>query len=230
MMMRLWHGRVWAGRFADFLALLSSRAMEEYPRTAGYLGAYAFQRRTGGEVEVLLASFWESNDALQNFVKADQDRARHNPEHKDLLIDPEPRAQHYDVTHLHLKTAAAGAGNAGDSAYIMRQWRGRVPAAKALDYLNFLQGSGFKDYAETPGNLGVYGLHSAAGGVTEFLLITLWESVAAIKRFAGEDFEKAHYYPEDKDFLLEFEPLVTHYEVVLAKPNTRQTTAPQVIL
>lgn len=38
-----------------------------------------------------------------------------------------------------------------------------------------------------------------------------------IKKFAGEGFEKAKYYPEDAAFLLEFEPHVTHYEV-LVKP------------
>jgi hypothetical protein len=36
----------------------------------------------------------------------------------------------------------------------------------------------------------------------------------AIKGFAGEDPELAKYYPEDADFLLEFEPAVIHYEVV----------------
>jgi hypothetical protein len=51
----------------------------------------------------------------------------------------------------------------------------------------------------------------------EFLLLTLWESVAAIKRFAGEEYEKARYYPEDKDFLIEMEPFVMHYEVVQSK-------------
>lgn len=95
----------------------------------------------------------------------------------------------------------------------MRQWKGRVPAAKAADYLEFLKTSGFKDYGETPGNLAVYAFQRTENGVTEIVLVTLWESVEAIKRFAGEDYEKAHYYPEDKDFLLEFEPFVDHYDV-----------------
>jgi hypothetical protein len=42
----------------------------------------------------------------------------------------------------------------------------------------------------------------------------LWESFDAIRRFAGEDYEKAHYYPEDRDFLLELEPFVEHYDVL----------------
>jgi len=35
-----------------------------------------------------------------------------------------------------------------------------------------------------------------------------------IKGFAGHDTELPKYYPEDQDFLLEFEPRVVHYEVV----------------
>jgi heme-degrading monooxygenase HmoA len=46
-----------------------------------------------------------------------------------------------------------------------------------------------------------------------FLTLSLWESLDAIKKFAGEDYEKARYYPEDKDFLLDFEPTVQHYEL-----------------
>ena len=44
--------------------------------------------------------------------------------------------------------------------------------------------------------------------------MTFWESLEAIRDFAGDDIEAAKYYPEDRDFLLEFEPTVVHYEVV----------------
>ena len=98
----------------------------------------------------------------------------------------------------------------------MRQWKGRVPAERAADYLEFLKASGFKDYGETPGNLAVYAFQRTENGVAEIVLVTLWESVEAIKRFAGEDYEKAHYYAADKDFLLEFEPFVDHYDVAYA--------------
>jgi heme-degrading monooxygenase HmoA len=46
-------------------------------------------------------------------------------------------------------------------------------------------------------------------------LLTLWESEDAIKRFAGSNMEKAKYYPEDEQYLLELEPNVTHYEVLV---------------
>ncbi len=70
-----------------------------------------------------------------------------------------------------------------------------------------------QDYADTPGNLGVYALQRQSGFHVEFLPLTLWESVAAVKR---EEYEKARYYPEDKDFLIEMEPFVTHYDVMHA--------------
>jgi hypothetical protein len=47
-------------------------------------------------------------------------------------------------------------------------------------------------------------------------LISLWDSWDAIKKFAGPDYEKAVYYPEDRKFLLELEAHVTHYEVLVS--------------
>ena len=48
---------------------------------------------------------------------------------------------------------------------------------------------------------------------TEIVLISLWESMAAVRAFAGENPERSVYYPEDDQYLLEMEPLVRHYEV-----------------
>ena len=47
---------------------------------------------------------------------------------------------------------------------------------------------------------------------THFITFSLWESLDAIRAFAGDDVEKARYYEEDKNFLLEFEPNVIHYD------------------
>lgn len=98
---------------------------------------------------------------------------------------------------------------------IARVWHGVVPESKGARYLELLQRTGVKDTRATEGNRGVYVLRRVEGGRAEFLFISLWESVAAIKKFAGEDVEKAVYYPEDKEFLLELEPTVSHYEVAV---------------
>ena len=63
-------------------------------------------------------------------------------------------------------------------------------------------------------NRGVLVLRRLDGEQAEFLLITLWESWEAIKRFAGDDVERSVYYPEDDAYLLEREAHVTHYEVM----------------
>jgi heme-degrading monooxygenase HmoA len=96
---------------------------------------------------------------------------------------------------------------------IARIWHGRTPANKSDSYLAFLKERAIPDYQATPGNQGVYLLRSVEGEQAHFLTLTFWESIEAIERFAGTPVEKAKYYPEDLDFLLEFEPTVTHYEV-----------------
>jgi len=100
---------------------------------------------------------------------------------------------------------------------IARTWHGVTDAAKADEYFDYLKKTGVPEYQETEGNRGVYVLLRIEGDWAHFLLLTLWESEDAIKRFAGPDMERAKYYPEDQKFLLELEPTVTHYEV-LVKP------------
>ena len=99
---------------------------------------------------------------------------------------------------------------------IARLWRGLVPEARAEAYLRYLETTGLKEYRSTRGNRGVYVLRRIERGRAEYLLVSLWESMAAIRRFAGDDVEKAVYYPEDEEFLLELEPKVVHYEVLAA--------------
>lgn len=97
---------------------------------------------------------------------------------------------------------------------IARIWHGRVAQSKADAYYDYLLRTGLSDYTRTAGNRGVQVLRRTEGDVTHFLLITLWDSIEAIKAFAGEEYERARYYPEDDAFLLEREALVQHFEVI----------------
>jgi heme-degrading monooxygenase HmoA len=97
---------------------------------------------------------------------------------------------------------------------IARIWHGRVPTAKAAGYREFVTARAIPDYQSIRGNLSVHILERQEGDVTHFLTLTFWESLDAIKRFAGEDVDVAKYYPEDPEYLLELEPKVTHYTVV----------------
>jgi len=98
------------------------------------------------------------------------------------------------------------------SSTITRIWHGIAKVEHADEYLDFLEQSGVSDYKSIDGNLSVEILRRIDGDKCHFWTVTKWDSYESIKKFAGEDFEKAKYYPEDKNFLLEFEPNVIHCE------------------
>jgi heme-degrading monooxygenase HmoA len=95
---------------------------------------------------------------------------------------------------------------------ITRIWHGAVPIAKSDEYLGLMRKVAIPDYRAVPGNKGAYALRRINGEVAHFLMLTFWESEEAIRAFAGPDISVAKYYEFDKDFLLEMEPQVTHFE------------------
>lgn len=109
---------------------------------------------------------------------------------------------------------------------IARSWHGRVPTVQAEAYLDHLRRTGVADYRRTPGNRGVFVLRRVEGEVTHFQIVTLWTSVHAIREFAGPDVERARYYAQDDDFLLEREPFAQHHEIVLAIADDVNISSP----
>ena len=97
---------------------------------------------------------------------------------------------------------------------IARSWKGATRAADADAYLEYLHATGLAEYRAAPGNRGVLALRRVAEGRAEFLLITLWDSEEAIRGFAGDDIERAVFYPEDERYLIERGERVEHHEVV----------------
>ncbi len=96
---------------------------------------------------------------------------------------------------------------------IARIWHGRTKAEDFEEYSEFLKDRAIPDYKSTEGFVRLTFLRKLKGDEGDFVLITFWENLEVIENFAGEDYEKAKYYPEDKHYLLEFEENVTHYEV-----------------
>ena len=101
---------------------------------------------------------------------------------------------------------------------IARTWHGVTSLANADEYLRLMRTVAVPDYEAIAGNRGVYVMRRIDGETAHFLLLTLWDSEADIRQFAGEDIEKAKYYDFDPNYLLELEPTVTHYEV-FANPH-----------
>jgi len=97
---------------------------------------------------------------------------------------------------------------------IARTWRGWTSTADADAYVGYLRETGFKEYRQTGGNRAAYLLHRQVGDRTEFVALTFWDSLDAVKAFAGDDVERAVFYPEDDRFLVERETVAHHYEVI----------------
>jgi heme-degrading monooxygenase HmoA len=97
---------------------------------------------------------------------------------------------------------------------IARTWRGATKAKDSAAYLGYLHRTGFAEYRKTDGNRGVLALRRIVDDRAEFLLVSLWESMESIRRFAGDEVDKAVFYPEDDRFLVDRDDHVTHFEVV----------------
>ncbi len=96
---------------------------------------------------------------------------------------------------------------------IVRMWHGMVDASKADEYAEFMKERAVPDYSSVKGLRKLLFLRDDKSDVTHFLLVTHWDSIEAVKKFAGENPEIAKYYPEDDDYLLEKEKTSALYEV-----------------
>lgn len=96
---------------------------------------------------------------------------------------------------------------------IARLWRGVAVAGNADAYQRHATQTVFPSLRAISGHRGVFLLKRTVGGRTEFLALTLWDSLDAIRAFAGDDPETAVVEPEARAVLAEFDDFVRHYEV-----------------
>jgi heme-degrading monooxygenase HmoA len=96
---------------------------------------------------------------------------------------------------------------------IARIWRGMVRAEDADAYAAYMEETGVPGYSRTPGNRGVYMLRREVAGGCEFVMVSFWDSLDAVRAFAGDDYETAVFYPEDDRFLIERDERSSHFEV-----------------
>ena len=99
---------------------------------------------------------------------------------------------------------------------IARTWRGAVRAADAEAYATYIRDTGLAAYAATPGNLGAWLLYRIVGERAEVQTISMWESMEAVSGFAGDDLERAVFYPEDDRFLVDRD-LTAHHWIVAGR-------------
>ena len=103
---------------------------------------------------------------------------------------------------------------------IVRIWRGRATSANADAYHHHVTTTVFPALTGIPGHRGAYLLRREMDGEVEFLAVTLWESLEAVRAFAGEDAEVAVVEPEARAVLSDFDEFVRHYELAWGTGET----------
>jgi len=128
-------------------------------------------------------------------------------------VYPEAVAGNEQAT-LQAQAAAKTQPPAGVPGGILRLWRGRATAAKAGDYVRHASKTVFPEVQTLPGHRGAYLLRRSIDNSVEFTVLTLWDSMDAVRGFAGPDPERAVVEPAARAALSDFDETVTHYEVV----------------
>ncbi len=108
---------------------------------------------------------------------------------------------------------AAGTPALAEHPMVARIWHGRTPADKAEEYRQYLFEVGVKKIATLPGNRGVQMMVSKTAEQGDFTVISYWDSIEAIKGYAGANYTQVHDLPRDKEFLIDHEPLVRHLDL-----------------
>ena len=114
---------------------------------------------------------------------------------------------------------------------IARIWKGWTSVRDTDRYAEYITETGIRGLRSTPGNCGAYLLHRPAGDRTEFVVVSFWDGIEGIRAFAGDEVDKAVFYPEDERYLVDREWRVNHYRVArwhsaLASGRAHATKAP----
>jgi len=100
---------------------------------------------------------------------------------------------------------------------IIREWRARAHLSRAQAYPQHFESRVRPELARIPGFLGASLRERRVGELVEFLVLTRWASLEAIRAFAGADIERAVVDPAAQAALASFDTHVHHYEVL---PNS----------
>jgi len=96
---------------------------------------------------------------------------------------------------------------------IARHWRGWTKRQNAEAYETLLKTQVLPDLAKIAGYRGGYVLREDTADEVEFVVINLFDSVEAVRVFAGADYSTPVFEPEARLLLSRIEPIAHHYEV-----------------
>ena len=99
-------------------------------------------------------------------------------------------------------------------AAIVRMWKGRAPEEKAAEYVQHASSRVFPALRAIDGYCGAYLLRRLLEAEVEFTVFSFWQSMEAVRKFAGDEPEKAVVEPEAREILGEFDEFVVHFNIV----------------
>jgi heme-degrading monooxygenase HmoA len=97
---------------------------------------------------------------------------------------------------------------------IFRNWTGLCKKEKADDYIHHLHQDTFQEIEKIDGFIKASILKKELPEGVEFLVITEWQSLDAIKQFAGSDYDTAVVPQIVRDMMVRFDEKVRHYEII----------------
>ena len=96
----------------------------------------------------------------------------------------------------------------------IREWRGRAKQTEAVRYPEYFRKEVIHQLRQAPGFQGGYLSRRDVGDQVEFLVLTRWESMDAIREFTGTVAEHAVIDPSAMATLVAYDHSVRHYEVL----------------
>jgi len=104
---------------------------------------------------------------------------------------------------------------------ISRVWHGWTKAEHADEYEGMLRADVLPSIGRVKGYLGAYLLRRGVGDDVEFITITQFDDMEAVRQFAGEDYTRAVIHPPARKILTRFDERSVHYETVLTPEQVR---------
>ncbi len=102
---------------------------------------------------------------------------------------------------------------------ILRMWRAEIRRALRTEYVAYVTATGLATYRSTPGNLGAsIAVRDLDDERSEIVTLSWWTGSEALQAFAGHDFQRARYFPDDDRYLLSRPEQVLHYDASLSMP------------
>jgi heme-degrading monooxygenase HmoA len=97
---------------------------------------------------------------------------------------------------------------------ISRHWKGIAKTGEADNYIEHLRTDTFPKLSEINGFISASILKRPVEQGTEFLIVTVWESIESIERFAGATADVAVVPEVVQAMMIEYDRTVSHYELV----------------